>query len=88
MKFEVPLALFGLVCVSFTDSKNKGGGLKSRLRNQGTCRLEVTCDDGISLPLKLPLRGPRGPPGTSGPKGDRGEKGDRGDPGVPGDSGE
>uniref|UniRef100_K1RVT1 Complement C1q tumor necrosis factor-related protein 6 n=1 Tax=Magallana gigas TaxID=29159 RepID=K1RVT1_MAGGI len=87
MKFEVLLALFGLVCVSFTDGKNKGGGLKSRLRNQGTCRLEVTCDDGISLPLKLPLRGPRGPPGTPGPKGDRGEKGDRGDPGVPGDSG-
>lgn len=88
MKFEVLLALFGLVSVSFTDGKNKGGGLKSRLRNQGTCRLEVTCDDGISLPLKLPLRGPRGPPGTPGPKGDRGEKGDRGDPGVPGDSGE
>lgn len=85
MRKEFRILLLGLVFVSFSDAKRSGQ--KSRLKNQATCHLEVTCDGGMSLPLRLPLRGPRGPPGAPGAKGDRGEKGERGSPGVPDKSG-
>ncbi|XP_062569061.1 C1q-related factor-like [Saccostrea cucullata] len=86
MKRELRTLLFGLVYAIFVEAKIRNGQ-KSRLRNQGSCQLEVTCDGGVSLPLRLPMRGPRGPPGAPGVKGDRGEKGERGEPGVPGKSG-
>ncbi|XP_061178659.1 C1q-related factor-like [Saccostrea echinata] len=86
MREEFRILLFGLVYAIFAEAKIRNGQ-KSRLRNQGSCQLEVTCDGGVSLPLRLPLRGPRGPPGSPGVKGDRGEKGERGEPGVPGESG-
>lgn len=52
----------------------------------GTCDLELNCrgGEGINLPVKLPVRGPRGPPGDSGAPGIPGSDGNPGLPGRPG----
>jgi hypothetical protein len=85
MRKDFRILLLGIVFVSLSDAKRTGQ--KLRWKNQGMCHLEVTCDGGMSLPLRLPLKGPRGPPGAPGAKGARGEKGEKGSPGVPGKSG-
>jgi len=54
---------------------------------EGTCHLEINCkggDENLSMPVKLPIKGPRG---SQGPPGERGERGHDGLPGVPGPSG-
>jgi len=38
----------------------------------------------LTVPVRLPIRGPRGPAGIPGEKGDRGEDGSPGAPGLPG----
>lgn len=74
---------------------------RERDRNADVCELEITCggstmtsfdSDSVeqtnySMPIKLPIRGPRGPPGPPGEKGDRGLDGLPGMPGVPGPPG-
>ena len=73
--------------------KSAGGGRRHRARNtgfpiEGTCDLEVSCsndnDSDLSLPVRLPIRGPRGPTGTPGEAGRDGENGLPGPPGIPG----
>ena len=70
-----------------------GGGRRHRARNvgfplEGTCDLEVSCsndnDSDLSLPVRLPIRGPRGPTGIPGEHGRDGENGLPGPPGIPG----
>src|SRR6218665_977887 len=53
----------------------------------GVCELEISCkgdDANLSMPVRLPIRGPRGPPGPQGDKGDGGLDGLPGFPGAPG----
>lgn len=53
----------------------------------GVCELEISCkgdDVNLSMPVRLPIRGPRGPPGAQGDKGDGGLDGLPGFPGAPG----
>lgn len=53
----------------------------------GVCELEISCkgdDVNLSMPVRLPIRGPRGPPGQQGDKGDGGLDGLPGFPGAPG----
>ncbi|XP_059141734.1 C1q-related factor-like [Physella acuta] len=47
------------------------------------CMLEVTCRDGKSQPVSLPIRGPRGPAGKPGTPGFPGKQGP---PGLPGNA--
>ena len=51
-------------------------------QKEGYCELELNCrqnklskSSNVSLPLRLPIKGPRGPPGPPGPKGERGRDG-------------
>jgi len=68
--------------------RRKGKG--RRHRDNGTCELEITCrgepedHELATLPVRLPIRGPRGPDGLPGTKGERGEDGLPGIPGLPG----
>lgn len=76
------------------ESKNRGK-IRDTLRNrqerenkESTCELSVSChgetmDD--SVPVRLPIRGPKGSPGLNGMKGEMGEKGIPGLPGFPGE---
>ncbi|ELT87573.1 hypothetical protein CAPTEDRAFT_215651 [Capitella teleta] len=67
---------------------------RSRNRDDGVCELEISCkgetfvtetEDGITGPVKLPIRGPKGPPGTPGQKGESGQDGMPGARGPPGE---
>ena len=55
---------------------------------EGYCELEISCkgedSSNLTLPIKLPIKGPRGPPGPAGPKGERGNDGA---PGIPASTG-
>ena len=87
------LVLLLVTALGVTGARREGKGSRSRQRHQnsgdkavndegGTCELEINCKgyDG-SMPVKLPIKGPRGP---SGLRGEQGEKGDPGEPGMPG----
>lgn len=54
----------------------------------GVCDLEISCRGGdeanLSMPVRLPIKGPRGPAGRPGDKGDRGHDGLPGFHGAPG----
>ncbi|ELT87572.1 hypothetical protein CAPTEDRAFT_183227 [Capitella teleta] len=62
-------------------------------RDDGVCELEINCKDdptgtgteeGVTGPVRLPIRGPRGPAGDKGAKGESGSDGISGLPGLPG----
>ena len=83
------LAIILTITYSSTPDKKelrrKGKG--RRHRENGTCDLEISCrgeDELTTLPVRLPIRGPRGPDGIPGPKGEAGEDGMPGIPGLPG----
>lgn len=56
--------------------------------SSGVCELEINCkghdDVNLSIPVKLPIRGPRGSQGPTGERGERGHDGLPGLSGVPG----
>ena len=97
MLLVVVLVLSVMVVGKKTPRDKPNGGRRHRARNsgfpmEGTCDLEVTCsnanDNGsdLSLPVRLPIRGPRGPPGNAGEAGIDGQDGLPGPPGIPGQS--
>lgn len=71
-------------------------GKRLRHSRDDVCELEISCKnadveiaengDIETLPVKLPIRGPRGPKGHTGEKGERGQDGSPGLPGLPGES--
>lgn len=56
-----------------TRSRNRGAGALRKTRDgdsdEGMCDLELSCRGDTTVPIKLPIRGPRGPAGTDGEKG-------------------
>ncbi|XP_055859734.1 complement C1q-like protein 4 isoform X1 [Biomphalaria glabrata] len=87
--------LFVLLLLSLAMTSSKRAPRRNRNRAQmrdsqvadGTdddvCELEVTCRSGKSLPVTLPIKGPRGPAGKPGSPGLPGKPGPAG---MPGDS--
>lgn len=71
-----------------TRSRNRGAGALRKTRDgdsdEGMCDLELSCRGDTTVPIKLPIRGPRGPAGIDGEKGEPGQPGTPGLPGVPG----
>lgn len=96
-KSSVIVALFGLFVVVTVSQSSQVIREKSRGRHsqrvrdreayEGVCELEISCkgdETNLSMPVKLPIRGPRGPAGHHGEKGERGHDGLPGFPGAPG----
>ena len=90
MTMEVRQVLLVFVLVAVTTCKKepreRGKVRHNREKDDGMCELEIACKggDGLNLPVKLPIRGPRGPPGLPGENGEKGEDGMPGLPGLPG----
>jgi len=71
----------------------RNGNVTKRIRHrdlrEGVCELELQCKGGampedLSMPVRLPVRGPRGSQGLSGEDGESGQNGMPGIPGLPG----
>ncbi|XP_036356778.1 complement C1q-like protein 3 isoform X1 [Octopus sinensis] len=73
---------------SDTRARSRGAGAIRKPRDgpieEGMCDLELSCRGEATVPIKLPIRGPRGPAGLDGEKGEPGTAGVPGLPGVPG----
>eukprot|EP00106_Octopus_bimaculoides_P011868 XP_014779310.1 PREDICTED: collagen alpha-1(IX) chain-like [Octopus bimaculoides] len=72
---------------SDTRARSRGAGAIRKPRDgpieEGMCDLELSCRGEATVPIKLPIRGPRGPAGLDGEKGEPGTAGVPGLPGVP-----
>ncbi|KAL3837502.1 hypothetical protein ACJMK2_022854 [Sinanodonta woodiana] len=83
--------LVSFVCLSVSHMscsrriRNRRPGTRAVRENGdlGTCELELSCRGEVSLPVKLPIKGPKGPPGNPGAKGEPGQQGPAGEPGIP-----
>ncbi|GAB1609924.1 C1q 4 [Argonauta hians] len=78
----------GVARRSETRARIRGSGILRKPRDkpieEGMCDLELSCRGETTVPVKLPIRGPRGPSGADGKKGEPGTAGVPGLPGVPG----
>lgn len=100
LAFAYFTCLSGARTSSRDGAKSRGRQSAMRERDSDICELEISCkgstvmtsfgDDAVedanySMPVRLPIRGPRGPRGPQGDKGDRGTDGLPGLPGFPGE---